>query len=772
MAESEDLVIRLRADMSDLSAKLAEANQKVGTFSTSTVAKGVVMGTMFVELAKKSFQFGVDAVKAYASQEQAITRLSRAVGTDAANALTRYANELQKTTTFSDDSVLALETQLANFGLLPGSIKSATGAIVNYAAATGKSLPEAGAEFSQALSGQSRELKKYGLVLGESHDRTQNLEKVTGFLQERFEGAAGLMKNTVSGSVENLKNRFGDLQKGIGQELIPVVKTVLELVESLANSMGQTKTIVGDWLKEITGASKNELTMRQLTIDKLTAERKVLMDRMEILKKTYQLDAGNSRDLGTQIEMLTRRINVTKEQQKQEVITTAVIKKETKLQTCIIGDQINEETRQYREMAQNTKAARGDAEKYAREQTKTTTAIVSNEYREQLKAGRESFEANASFSQALLVKLISDAKSWGSVLADTAISFKSKFSGAMADLIVDGGKFKDAMKNIGQAILKEFITQVIEKMVAAWMAAMLTMRNAAAATAATGAATGAAGAGVGAATGGAGAAAGAGAGAGVAIAGAGAGLALYEAQRKMLVNQGFGKTEAKLLSVVPGVGLSVAAINKVFGGGRRHTDTKGSDAWMLNMSPEEIAVKLGTSAAYVPSYDSNVAGSAEANLNAAVGRLSPAQLVVRYSSGNPGTRTAADRQYKKIYDAAVASVGGPISAEQMASFMNNSTAGAGAIRAFATGGVIDEPTMLTGLRSGKQGIMGEAGPEAIVPMNGGGGGDIHIHINGAFIEGDPGFWQRLIRERIAPEIRRWTMSSPVGPFQRYRGTAS
>lgn len=157
------------------------------------------------------------------------------------------------------------------------------------------------------------------------------------------------------------------------------------------------------------------------------------------------------------------------------------------------------------------------------------------------------------------------------------------------------------------------------------------------------------------------------------VAGAGAGLALYEEGRKALVNEGFGKDTSKALSVIPGVGLSVAlankatggAIQKIFGGGS-HTDTKGSDAWAQGMDPNEYAQKLGTSAAYSPSYDSNKAGSFENNLNAAVQALTPAQLVARYSGGNAGTRTAADKKYKALYDQGQKLAGRPINAEEMA----------------------------------------------------------------------------------------------------------
>jgi hypothetical protein len=41
---------------------------------------------------------------------------------------------------------------------------------------------------------------------------------------------------------------------------------------------------------------------------------------------------------------------------------------------------------------------------------------------------------------------------------------------------------------------------------------------------------------------------------------------------------------------------------------------------------------------------------------------------------------------------------------------------------YASGGMVNEPTAMIGLRTGKRGIMGEAGPEAIVPTHGGSGG--------------------------------------------------
>lgn len=95
----------------------------------------------------------------------------------------------------------------------------------------------------------------------------------------------------------------------------------------------------------------------------------------------------------------------------------------------------------------------------------------------------------------------------------------------------------------------------------------------------------------------------------------------------------------------------------------------------------------------------------------------------------------------------------------------------------ASGGMITEPSVVTGLVTGRQNLVGEAGPEAVMPQNtipqgqGGAGGGITINISGQLIEGDAQSWQRLVTDKIVPAIRRFTMSTPTGPFTRRRGVA-
>ena len=79
----------------------------------------------------------------------------------------------------------------------------------------------------------------------------------------------------------------------------------------------------------------------------------------------------------------------------------------------------------------------------------------------------------------------------------------------------------------------------------------------------------------------------------------------------------------------------------------------------------------------------------------------------------------------------------------------------------AQGGLITEPTMTVGMRSGQLGLMGEAGPESVVPMNDRGSSSssnnaiqVAININTPFSADDRIFWDNVAREYIVPAIER------------------
>lgn len=672
------IVVKIQADISDIKKGMESAQKSVSNFGTSTIVKGNLIADALERVGKTVLRFGIDSVKAYGEQEDAVARLSIAVGDKAANAFADYATELQRSTRYSDEAIISLQSQLANYGVLPGSIKSATLAVVNFAAATGKNLPEAGTAFAQAMSGNARELRRFGLHLDEGATRSENLAKVTEFLTGRFNDAAKTMRETVNGQVEGLANRINDLQERIGKLLTPAIKTMVGWLEKAVT-----------FFEKVTGATYDSATASEKKMMALRQEQEILELAIKGYAE-YRNEAvkyvGQQRDMDK--AMRDRLIAVTNE------IKALKTKKVAEQQ---VTDAISDQTGAIEENIDAGQDRINQLKKSAREEQQIQeriTEITVLETGKRVMAARNAFEANASFSQALAVKLSMDVQSWGNIFAGTIIQIRDTFASSMADMIVNGGKFSEVMQNIGRQILEFFIETVIKQMVTQWMI----------------------------------------------------GIGIMKAQMAALYSAA-GVPVPAGLAATPGAGgmAGLGGLGAVGGfvGGIAAGSYLGGHAFGQKSSQggANVGAGIGTIAGMA------LLGPLGGILGGALGGL---------IGGGLGKSLTKIR--KKLF----------------------------------SGGVLGEPSLIMGMKSGGMAIAGEDGPEALVsfrddlgitPAQGrarltgstpagvgaGAGGGISINISGQFLEATPGKWQRMFRSQLLPEIRRYTGISPVSPFIRRRG---
>ncbi len=593
MANDAEVIVKLSADIADLKKKLGEASADTKGFSVGTVAAGTAIGQVAVDMGKKILEFAGKSLMAFAEQERAVTLLSVAVGDKAAQSFAEYANELQKTTTFTDDSILAMQRQLANFGVFPGSIKEATKPLLDFAAATGKTLPEAAAVMGQAMAGQGRELKKYGLELDSNATRSENLAKTTKFLQERFGGTADTIKKDVLGQIENMTNRMKDLMEVVGEQLTPAF-----------NFWGGVLDSVISKVEKLAGASKQELSVNEIALRQLrdrNAQIRLKIDLGQFVSDQEKEEFERNARLIKQLKDMTEE-DKKKATQKTKTSKDAVGAVENeidaiqKLKNELAGleqqmerlgeiSTLNTEKRilnSHMELAQLT----ADQQQI--------TIITNLETEKRLAIAQASYEANASFSEQLTVRMAENLANTTAAWVDMADTMINSFAAATARMILEGGKFSRVIENLWRQ-LAEMVIQQILRMIAQW-------------------------------------------------------------------------------------------------------------------------------------------------------------IVFQSMTGGAG--------------------------------------GFGGFGFMAEGGMINEPSLIVGMRTGSRHIAGEAGPERVVPASKGGGpgnfsfsgtgaaargasagagGDIHVHITGQFIEGSVNKWHRLIKEQIAPEIRRLAMGDPNSLITRKRG---
>lgn len=611
MANDYELLVSIKADIADLKSNLKQAGDQVGKFGISTVALGTTIGNALTDVGKKIISFAIDSAKAYAQHELALTRLTSMVGGPTAKAFDEFAEQLQQTTTFNDDAILALQGQLSTFGLFPGSVKQATKVLLDYAAATGKDLPEAGNVLAQAIAGQSRELKKFGLEVSQSDTKTERMEKTLKFLQDRFGGTAETIKGTAIGQFQTFQNTMEDLQKSIGKELIPIFTTWIDWINR-----------AGKAISDMTGSSNNDLSVKELTIKKLKEESQVIAlalrgnsEYRNSLIQTYGVQANNDQFLRNRLVMMTRQIKSLRDVGKQESKTADETKRgieEVQSRSAQAVDERIAGLKLEAEIADEMQKRIGEITTLTTQKKITDsrmelqqlssdarqiTAITDIETQKRIMAARMQWEANASFSDQLRVKLEQDSASITSNFVNMSMDIINQFGSSIGKMIVEGGRFRDVMKQIWKNLAEAIIAE-IARMIAKWLV-----------------------------------------------------------------------------------------------------------------------------------------------------------------------------------------------------FMALKAAGGGGFGFFEHGGMVNEPSVLTGLRSGKTHFVGEAGPEMVIPANSrsgpsnqefsqkagvggmgsgggnGGGPSISVNITGHFLEASTAKWQQLVREVVVPEIRRWTASSPSGPFTRRRGAA-
>ena len=205
--------------------------------------------------------FAVDVLKSYAEQEAAIKRLdvalknqgitSKSVSTD----LVRYAEELQKITTFSDETIIETERLLVTFGLSGQQLKDTTKAALDLSLGLGIDLRSATLLLGKAFQGQTETLARYGIKIKEGLSEAERFEVVMGAVNQRFGGAAQAQDETFGGKIENLKNRFDDLKEKIGAQLLPVAASWLAWIDkAIARS------------EKLAATENAELRGRELTI--------------------------------------------------------------------------------------------------------------------------------------------------------------------------------------------------------------------------------------------------------------------------------------------------------------------------------------------------------------------------------------------------------------------------------------------------------------------------------------------------------------------------
>src|SRR3990172_10037169 len=189
--------LKLKDEMSGTIGNLAS---KFGPMAAALGAIAVAAGTAHKALmAQAEAEAGVNKLNLALANQGKFTHAASA-------ALQGFANEMQRTTTFSDDAIIATGALFASFGLGVNEIQAATRVAADFAAATGTDLTTATNLLGKAYVGNTAALSRFGIGVSEEIPKSQRFNAVMEQLNSRFGGQAATQLATYAGQLKALEN--------------------------------------------------------------------------------------------------------------------------------------------------------------------------------------------------------------------------------------------------------------------------------------------------------------------------------------------------------------------------------------------------------------------------------------------------------------------------------------------------------------------------------------------------------------------------------------
>jgi hypothetical protein len=156
------------------------------------------------------------------------------------------ASELQQTTTFADEAIVAAQAQLQQYLGQTKITKELTQATLDFASAMGMDLESAAQIVGKSIGSNNNLLARYGVQVDESAMKSTKLTEVVNGLERRFGGQAVAAAQGL-GSLTQMKNAMGDILEVAGERLAPVITFAAKAIASFAVEIQENRDVIASF---------------------------------------------------------------------------------------------------------------------------------------------------------------------------------------------------------------------------------------------------------------------------------------------------------------------------------------------------------------------------------------------------------------------------------------------------------------------------------------------------------------------------------------------
>jgi hypothetical protein len=227
----EEIKIKITGDTNDIDSKLTKTNEKVKEVEKSASSMGNTLKEGFKIAGGALAAFVglvVKGISDYKASELALNELNNALVTQGiytkslSKDYQKQASELQKVTTYEDDAIISAQAKVQALIGEQKITKELTKAILNFASANKMDLASAATMVAKSIGTSTNALARNGIVVSQVGTQSEKTAQIIAQLNQRYAGSAEAAAQG-TGSIEQLKNRLGDVSELIGKTAVPVV---------------------------------------------------------------------------------------------------------------------------------------------------------------------------------------------------------------------------------------------------------------------------------------------------------------------------------------------------------------------------------------------------------------------------------------------------------------------------------------------------------------------------------------------------------------------
>lgn len=292
MAQSgKDFEVRFKGDTTQLTTSLKSVSKTSGLMANDLSKSAKIAAVAIAGMGIAAIRAGVQAVQAAAEDQKAQLKLAKTLQnvTKATNAQTAAVEKFITTQQFATGvSDTQLRPALETLVRATGDVTKAQGLLklgLDVSAGSGRDLESISIALAKAQGGQFTALQRLGIVIPENIKKSKDFAQVQEYLNSLFGGQAAVAAGTYEGKLAILRQRMGEVKEKLGGALIPIltrfadkiIKDVLPSIEAFVNGLTGTTSISSSFSKSQEAAYNWGNNIRAIIITVVAYQKELLI---------------------------------------------------------------------------------------------------------------------------------------------------------------------------------------------------------------------------------------------------------------------------------------------------------------------------------------------------------------------------------------------------------------------------------------------------------------------------------------------------------------